>query len=271
MEEDKQIIDEITENPFLTATEIARGHNVTHQTISNRLKENGIKCYVSAKQTDLTEDQRIQRYVFVKNLMEKYDQQHFNNIIFSDEKTFQSDVNRETLVYRPPKSRYDPKYVSNYRLSGRISASYWGAIGIDGPVTDLVRVDGHLNSIQYLDMLANHLVPTMNTFNNERIFMQDNSPIHTSNVVMDYLSQQHFGVMGWCPFSPDLNPIENVWAEMTRDWPKLVNRTQFALNNIIQARWTGLRNDSEYFQNLYKSLPKRCQEVITSEGNWCSY
>lgn len=150
---------------------------------------------------------------------------------------------KKTLVYRPVNTRYEPKYVSNDRLSGRISASYWGAISIDGPVTELVRIDGHFNSVKYLNVLKNQLVPSMNTFNNERIFMQDNSPVHTANVVMDYLSQQNFEVMEWCPFSPDVNPIENVWAHMTHDWPKLKNRTPLALNNVIQERWTKLRNE----------------------------
>lgn len=189
----------------------------------------------------MTEEQRVLRYAFFENLLNDYDQQRFNSIIFSDEKTFQSDIKRKTLVYRPPNSRYDPKYVSNDRLSGRISASYWGAIGIEGPVTDLVRVDGHFNSEKYLNVLKNQLVPSMNTFNNARIFMQDNWPIHTANVVMGYLSLQNFELMEWCPFSPDVNPIENVSAHMTRDWPKLSNRTPLALNNIIQERWNKLK------------------------------
>lgn len=83
----------------------------------------------------------------------------------------------------------------------------------------------------------------MQKFDNNRIFMQDNSPIHTPKKVMDYLSRKKIELLTWCPYSPDCNPIENVWAYMTRDWPTLQNRTNAAMDEINKARWAKLRNE----------------------------
>lgn len=44
------------------------------------------------------------------------------------------------------------------------------------------------------------------------IFMQDNAPVHTARLVRDALEQIDINVIDWPPYSPDLNPIENLWA-----------------------------------------------------------
>lgn len=239
--QDNQILKEIQKKPFSSAIQIARSFNVSRTLISNRLIENDIKCYISAKQTKLTEEAHINRYAYFESFRENYSKEEIDQIIFSDEKTFQSDVVRQIRVYRPSNSRYQEEYVSEYNLSGRISASYWGAIGVEGPVTDLVRIVGHFNKEKYLDVLQAQLVPAMVRLN-DRVFMHDNSPVHTARIVSEFLSKQSFKTMSWPPYSPDANPIENVWAYMTRSWPSMENRTVEALDGIIQEKWEELRH-----------------------------
>ena len=42
--------------------------------------------------------------------------------------------------------------------------------------------------------------------------MHDNALTHTTYVMRDALAEMEIEVMIWPPHSPDLNPIENLWA-----------------------------------------------------------
>ena len=53
------------------------------------------------------------------------------------------------------------------------------------------------------------------------IFMHDNAPVHTACIIKQILEELHIQVMLWPPYSPDLNPIENLWAIMKQEIYKL--------------------------------------------------
>lgn len=238
----REIIEKINKDPFLTATDLARQYQVSIMTITRHLAKNGLHCRTASKQTRLTDEHKINRIAFCETLLEKWDEGKLNSIIFTDEKTFSTDVRWRKKVYRPQNERYNPNYVHEENLSGRINASYWGAISIDGPATDIIRIEGRFNSAQYLTILENHIEPLMRQ-NPQRIFMHDNSPIHTANIVQEYLGNQLFQTMSWSPLSPDLNPIENVWSHITYDWPKMNQRTDAALHDLVTNRWLALRQE----------------------------
>ena len=67
----------------------------------------------------------------------------------------------------------------------------------------------------------------------------------------------------------DLNPIENVWAEMKR---LLADRDISSLSKLesqIKSVWKEL--DSEYIINPIDSFPDRFREVIARRGKTTSY
>lgn len=191
----------------------------------------------------MSEENRLNRIAFCHVLLDEWDENKLNSIIFSDEKTFCTDVSWRTNVYRPHNTRYDPEFLKVKDRSGRVTNNYWGAIGYNGPVTPIVRIEGRFNSNRYMRIIRSNVIPMMNRFENDgapRIFMQDNSPIHTSNAVMGLFSRQR-------PKSPDLNPIENVWSIMENGWPKIHPWNQETLDEVVVERWNALHNDARKF------------------------
>jgi len=57
---------------------------------------------------------------------------------------------------------------------------------------------------------------TENTTRNRQLddvlapFMQDNAPIHMAQRIEDWFENHAIPRLSWPPYSPDLNPIENV-------------------------------------------------------------
>jgi hypothetical protein len=84
----------------------------------------------------------------------------WNNVVFSDEKTFQSSHNGRIRVYRPPGTRYNEQYVKNYDRSGRFSLNIWGWISSRGPGVCVI-VEERLNSAIYRRLLEEVMLPSV--------------------------------------------------------------------------------------------------------------
>ncbi|GBM14800.1 hypothetical protein AVEN_255866-1 [Araneus ventricosus] len=100
-------------------------------------------------------------------------------------------------------------------------------------------------------------------------YQNDNAPIHISNATKNDLNSKNVIVLACPPMSPDLNPIENVWA--SRKVYK--NGGQFysvnSLKTAIERAWYNL--EPEILQTLFKSMKKRVYDVILKNGKALNY
>lgn len=240
-EQETEIIERITENPFLTAVSFAREFGVDRGVISSLFRRHGLKCRIAATELRLTPEHRINRIAFCQILLEQWDDDKLESIVFSDEKTFSTDHFWQTKVYRQDNTRYEPENLVVKDKSGHITHNYWGAIGIEGPVTPIVRIQGKLTAAKYMRQIVRaQVIPMMDRFEangDRRIFMQDNAPQHTAGDTMALFSRQQFELMEWPPKSPDLNPIENVWSRMVYGWPQIHPRNDENLHAAVVERW----------------------------------
>lgn len=145
------------------------GFKVNKNTIRKIWKEAGIHHGIAAKKPALSPAQMEDRYNFaIANL-----NRDWSNVIFSDEKTFQTDRHQKTHVYRPRNCRYVQRYTQPNKRSGRITSGIWGWMSIHGP-GEMCIVSRRLNSISYIDILENVYIPTVKIVHPEEqmIFMQ---------------------------------------------------------------------------------------------------
>jgi transposase len=107
---------------------------------------------------------------------------------------------------------------------------------------------------------------------NKDIFIQDNTPVHRTHIIRDLLRELGLETMEWPPYSPDLNPIENIWAIMktiiTNDYPELQNApdNDQTLCTLIQAAkeaWESI--EARILKNLSNTMPNRVRAVIEAE------
>ena len=84
-----------------------------------------------------------------------------------------------------------------------------------------------------MDILKQHLLK----LGRKWVFQMDHDPKHTSKVVEKWLNDNKVKILEWPSQSPDLNAIENVWAELKKHVRarKPTNLTQ--LHQLCQEEW----------------------------------
>lgn len=279
--QDKEIYLMSQNDPFLAATDINRylKLNVCAQTVRNRLQEQGLRNFKAPQKPFLLETHKQRRLEFAEKYHLWSADKWEKIACFADEKTFQSFGKGITRVWRPKLTRWDEKsrdpnmitrfnqsVISEYKVSGRFSISLWGCIG---KLNQLHRVTiKRLNHNYFINDILDVYMPIDD---DEFLLVHDNAPIHTAKNVKKWLSERNIKTIEWPAYSPDLNPIENLWSRMeylTR------NRTPTStenLWNIVRQAYEEISNDKDYIQTLVRSMPKRLAEVLRVHGNVTKY
>jgi transposase len=259
---------------FTTATELKAkleennpGFEVSEQTVQRELKRLGYVSLVPRRVPLLT-----QRH---KDIRLEWAQKHLNynwrKVVFSDETTMQ--MFRNTCrAWSKGEKPVAPMVKHPFKVH------VWAAVNIRGKVGFHLfteNLDRHL----YRKILNDHLYNNAGTVvGRQWVFQQDNDPKHTSKDVQADL-ERHLPnrVLPWPSYSPDMNPIENIWAVLKHSVEKRIKKmvakkkkiSQDNFIEIVREEWEELPQD--VLLSSIGCMKKRLEACIAAEGGHTKY
>jgi transposase len=193
----------------------------------------------------------------------------WNSVIFSDETHFILGGSGQIWVQRPEDEEYFPEYMI-HRAQFPAKVSLWGAFTASGKRA-IKFIEGSMNSQTLTDIFDEELLTLAAEAygENEWNFLQDNAPVHRSDHTKQWLVQHDITAFKFPSYSPDMNPIENVWAQLKRrveaDFPK----TAAKLKESILKRWEEI--PANELAVLAHSMSDRFKEVREWKGYMTKY
>lgn len=191
----------------------------------------------------------------------------WSTVAFADEKSWSRLPNQPVPVYirshsEPPMTRI---------TTNRFSLSMWGCITMENMY--VCDVPGNMTWEKYKSILQSTL-PPKHPSKGWR-FIQDNAPAHKNKGKGKHGSKGVIEDLGFVfsplpPYSPDLNPIENIWGIMARRIAR--RRSQISsrdtLRAEIQKEVQRIQIDPNVLHNTISSMPKRIQQIIKRRGDF---
>lgn len=176
----------------------------------------------------LTEANKLQRLQYVINC----DGEDWEDIIFTDESSFECENSRGTYLKRT----HSPSLEGPCKqYPGKVMV--WAGIWTTGK-TKLVFIEGKVNAEEYCNVLFDNLID--NDLDEYKQILQDGAPAHTSKLTRSFTEDFDLYIRQNPPHSPDLNPIEKVWAWMKGQLKHRPHKTKPQLIKQLQELWDSI-------------------------------
>ena len=204
----EQIREQLKADNTLSSTEIrqkldAQGIKVSDSSIRRALK---IRKYAYKKPNIETMILNAAQKKTRKEFCQNYIDSDYSKMIFIDECVFKGGKQRSRKWWSDEE---------NYRISAikpKCKVNVWGGISLNWNIS-LRFFNENMNTDLYLDILKEKKSEMRNLWGKGFILMRDNAPSHVSDKTAEYMKLTKMKEWkDWPPYSPDLNPIENIWG-----------------------------------------------------------
>jgi transposase len=262
---DQSIVSMAEEICFVTPKEIRSELQVpvSARTVRRRLDQAGLFGRVARVSYPFTQEDVSRRLAFVSNYG-GWNESQWNTVLFSDETHIILGGNGQVWVQRPEDTAFLSQFMTErYPFPEKISL--WGCFSAQGIGASRV-FDGTMNSRLLTDTFTRCMKPhALQTWPAQQwYFLQDNAPYHTSNESRTWLHNNGIDCIDFPPYSPDLNPIENLWADLKRRVELRCPCDSTELKQFLTEEWTA--TDPEYLCCLAHSMIDRCKVVAACRG-----
>jgi transposase len=263
----RQLLYSVNSEPFTPINKLAKDLNIpcSARTAQRIVLESGLRTYNAAKKPYISKANCKIRYAWAKEHV-SWTQEQWENIIFSDESPITLRDFGSKKVRRPRGKRYNIKYLLP-TIKHPTKINVWGCFGFNG-VGNLAQIKGLMDANQFISIMKTNLMQSVKKikgfYDYDIIFQQDNDPKHTCDMVVKWFEEKGITVLNWPSYSPDLNPIENLWAILKSSIADRNPTNEAELFALVNKAWDEIPNET--LKNLVKSMPRRCQAVIDSKG-----
>ncbi len=148
------------------------------------------------------------------------------------------------------------------------SVMIWAAMSSAG-VGPLCFPKSTVNTAIYQEILEHFTLPSAEKLYGDAnfIFQQDLAPVHNAKGTKSWFNDHGVTVLDWPANSPDLNPIENLWAIVKRKIRD--TRPNNTDDPALKATWASIT--PEQCHRLIASMPRRIDAVIHAKGGPAKY
>lgn len=238
-----------------------KGSKVSVMTIRRRLKERKVTFGPIIVKPLINVQCQEKRLKFANENIDR----DWSNVIFTDEVTF-STYTYKKYIWRLPNSKHVVRSVKH-----PVKLHAWGCFCSKG-FGQLYLFTQKLDASLMVEIYKKGLIPSAKLWFNEKsewTLQEDNDPKHRSKLATNWKLSENVQNLDWPSYSPDLNPIENVWGLMKA---RLQENPVFDLKSLIKrlnSEWKSL--SSVYARKLAESCPRRLKRVIEAEGDYTIY
>lgn len=248
--------------------------HVGKSTVRRWLEHEGLRAYVCPRKPKLTKKIRAERYKFAKDHL-SWTEEDWRRVMFSDETIIRriESLGRRFYYKRPENKDLQRHQVKESLRGGGGKLLIWGCMTYYG-VGDACWITGTMSSDDYLSILKDYVAATRDWYTMDRsafIFQHDNASIHTAGIVKAFFAKSNTTVLKWPVNSPDLNPIEHLWAYIKYQLDQLPEAPTSVdeLWERFQDIWASIPHD--LLHELYDSMPTRIRTLYNNKGGHTKY
>ena len=258
------------ENPFLVPKDIkhALALAVSARTIRRRLDQAGLFGRIARFDYPYTQELIEARLQFA-TAHETWSESDWGRVIFADEAYIYLGQHGQLWVQRPVDQEFILQYMA---VTGPVNQKIgaWAAFSSRG-TAPIHLFEDTMNMARLRTVFHTSLLPTVRQHfpMQQWYLLQDNVPYHTGGAISEYLFNQGIELVKIPKYSPDLNPMENMWAILKRGIEAMNPTNAAELRQFATERWIDI--NQSMCNQLAASMPDRIKCVLACEGHRTGY